>query len=857
MLNNVFAKGKCCKRFLRLNERHIHNSHLNKSLKNRYNEKVRDKYLDNIYNNEINVSTISKNIKNKKVDYLRQLIYDEAEGDEYLLDETILEEVKSKKGKGTTHGRNSISSNSNSGRGGAEGEACGPPEQGKEEMSESKYKQAIRMYNLLKLTDKANVFDEDVFMNIDSKINHDVYQFSQKNILHDGENQVEGSATSKGRSFIDGRMVDNQNRNLSSAVSMENKIETSPDKEPGSEANMDDSNFMSITKMNLPIFNPSSFCLAVESLTNHICDDLIYLFGDLMEEKKLPKKDENDRLYKFMNSLCEFFSLEKRETDVDRWIEEVYMKIKPKLPSAFRNMKNEYVQNWIKEHIKRVLANEKRNNQMLYKEKYYNLGYDFAYDILPMKDSSEEDPKTEFSTEKLTYNFKTIVEFFLEKKVDSNLEEQLNMMFLNLKKIGLDNWLKMDVKDFEKYLLRNNNSNFLQITENDKHVSYLMLKCASRNITDFFFYDEFSPFHLFSEKPKFSIEEKINALQPNKYISDDELKKMIFSNESAVTIVSKKNSGDAHHDMDIDLFLEKEKKYNMNRSLITYTFDESTDSYSYKYKQIPNTIYDHNTNKYIREKETIDPMLKLNEMRSSILEVKRMMSMTKDGRVYYIRIIIVIGNGKGVYGYGVGFGKNIKEARNSALLNSISNLDFIDYNYKNCVLNFPVSGQEYSSHVKIIPRPLGKGLKINRKYLPLGYILGLDNVKISFSGSNKWMSRIKALKRCLNKIVSIKTLCKMTGKKYVCHFAPHYCTSHWPDYWFKNVLKEYKYKIQRIQKKRAMVCRKNFRSNISKIPEEVRPDFTPYTWKTPIQKHVESQKMKKYIDNNIYHVNVF
>lgn len=81
--------------------------------------------------------------------------------------------------------------------------------------------------------------------------------------------------------------------------------------------------------------------------------------------------------------------------------------------------------------------------------------------------------------------------------------------------------------------------------------------------------------------------------------------------------------------MDIDLFLQKEKNYNMNRSLITYTYNESTNSYNYKYKQIPNTIYDQNTNKYIREKDTIDPMLKLNEMRSSILEVKRMMSMTK------------------------------------------------------------------------------------------------------------------------------------------------------------------------------------------------------------------------------------
>ncbi|KEG04221.1 mitochondrial ribosomal protein S5 precursor, putative [Plasmodium vinckei vinckei] len=863
MLRNIFGNRKACNKIRILNSRYIHNSHLNKTLKNRYNEKVRDKYLDNIYNNEIDINTINRNVKNKKIDYLRQLIYDEIDGDEYLLNENIIQEIKKK----NNNNQSSINNN-------------GDPEnsrlqcknkQSKDEnteMGESQYKQAIRIYNLLKLNDTTSIFDEDVFMNIDSKINHDIYEFAKNNIINDNYNSVETKKNIKEKT-IDVKAVE-INPITDTSASSEQKKDGSNDSTDSTVINngtndnisndqpFDENNFMNITKMNLPVFNPSSFCLAIESLTNHICDDLIFLFGDLSDKIKIPDNNENDRLYKFVQSLCNFFCLEKNEHDVDRWIEDVYKDIKDKLPSNIRNIKDDYIKNWLKGHINRVLINEKKNNEFLYKEKYYNLGNDFLYDSLSIDNDTVVDTKKQFSTSKLTYYFKTIIEFLLDKKINSDLEEQINMMFLNLKKIGLDNWLKMDVRDFEKYLLRNNNSNFLEIVENDKYTSYLMLKCASRNITDFTFYEEFSPFYLFHEKPKNSIEERINNIQENKHISDQELKNMIYSDQSSLTIIKTDDkSGESYNEMDIDLFIEKEKKYNMNRSLITYSFDQNTDTYSYKYKQIPNTIYDHNTNKYIREKDTIDPMLKLNEMRSSILEVKRMMSMTKDGRVYYIRIIIIIGNGKGVYGYGVGFGKNLKEARNSALLNSINNLDFIDYNYKNCILNFPVSGQEYSSHVKIIPRPLGKGLKINRKYLPLGYILGLDNVKISFSGSNKWMSRIKALKRCLDKIVSIKTLCKMTGKKYVCHFAPHYCTSHWPDYWFKNILKEYKYKIQRIQKKRAAVCRKNFRSNISKIPEEVYPDFTPYTWKTPIQKHIESQKFKKYIDNNIYHTNVF
>lgn len=810
--------------------RTVHNSHLNKILKNRFKDPFRDKYLDNIYNNEIDSNSINREVKTKKIDYLRNFLYDQEEGSNLLLGDDIFDELKKKKNARNNNNEDQSKHSLHENKETKEGE----------EMNESKYRQAIRLYSLLKMNEKENIFDDDVFMNIDSKINYDVHQFGRKKTLHE----------------------EAENEDTNNVVSPErNKKETN-------EINTTDE-FFNITNLNLPIFNPNAFCLALESLTNHICDDLIFLLDGIIDEKKIPKKEENNRLYKLILYLSDFVCLEKNKHDVDRWMNDVYSKIKNYLPESFKNLKDTYVSSWLKEHIQRVRENQKIENERLLHEKYYQLGLDFAYDYFPFDNENKNkqindwknepiDKKKEFATDKCTLYFKTIIEFFLGKQIHPNLEEQLNLLFLNLKKIGLEHWLDMDVTDFEKYLLRSSNNNYLSIQEKDKYVAWLMLKCASRNITDFFFFDEFSPFHFFQKKPNKSIEEKINSIIENKVLPDEELKQMIFNDISTVTIMDKDQTFfDENNDMDIDRFIEKEKNFHMNRSLITYTFNEQTNSYQYKYRQISNTIYDTNTNRYIREKENIDPMLKLNEMRSSILEVKRMMSMTKDGRVYYIRIIVVIGNGKGVYGYGVGFGRNIKEARNSALLNSIKNIDFLDYNYKNCILNFPVIGQEYSAQVKIIPRPVGRGLKMNRKYLPLGYILGLENCKISFSGSTKWMSRIKALKRCLDKIMSIKTLCKMTGKKYVCHFAPHYFTSHWPDYWFRNILRDYEYKIQNIKKKRYRVCKNNFRSNIAKIPEEVIPDFTPYSWKSPLLKHTEALKMKKYIDTNVYHTNIF
>lgn len=49
----------------------------------------------------------------------------------------------------------------------------------------------------------------------------------------------------------------------------------------------------------------------------------------------------------------------------------------------------------------------------------------------------------------------------------------------------------------------------------------------------------------------------------------------------------------------------------------------------------------------------------------------------------------------------------------------------------------------------IIPRPIGRGLQANKKFLPLLYILGLDNCKVKFM-YHKMFTRVKAMKRALD-----------------------------------------------------------------------------------------------------------
>eukprot|EP00439_Symbiodinium_sp_Y106_P002882 s1446_g1.t1 len=80
------------------------------------------------------------------------------------------------------------------------------------------------------------------------------------------------------------------------------------------------------------------------------------------------------------------------------------------------------------------------------------------------------------------------------------------------------------------------------------------------------------------------------------------------------------------------------------------------------------------------------------------------------------------------------------------------------------MLTTPCLGREYKHTMKLVPRPIGRGLKCNKRHLPLFYILGLNNCKASFFHS-RWFTRIRAIKRCLDQVMSRRTLANMTGKR--------------------------------------------------------------------------------------------
>lgn len=168
----------------------------------------------------------------------------------------------------------------------------------------------------------------------------------------------------------------------------------------------------------------------------------------------------------------------------------------------------------------------------------------------------------------------------------------------------------------------------------------------------------------------------------------------------------------------------------------------------------------------------------------------------------------ILGDGNGYFGIGIGYGNDVNSAKNAGIENGLKNMYFLDYDPFES-LTTPVLGTEYGSRCLIQSRPTGKGIRCNRKFLPLVYLIGLNNVRFKLKGTSSWVTRIRSIRKALESIMSRRTICNMLGRRYVEVGAPGDHTIHWPDEWFNPLLKEYLNRINRLRAMRFKFSKRN------------------------------------------------
>jgi len=625
----------------------------------------------------------------------------------------------------------------------------------------------------------------------------------------------------------------------------------------------------------LPVVNQRAFLIALESVTASLADDLetmCVLIGK--SQDSLPAEDDPLRFKRLVDILFGAFPLKKDPSRVSEFMDEHWQTLKLLLPEAVANLPQAAVEEWLRGHLHRVRLNQRRNEPTIFLHKspqmkddeFYSLAEDFPYDDDPMPGMLADERNLDFPLEKAGEYMQAFLNFLgdsplameqeenlgaTEEQPEHSVAAQFQEFVWDCEKVGLRNWLKMDIRDLERFLPKGELKDLpmnLETHADDCEVAWCMLKCAARGRANLLDFEKVDPYKLLHGLPAREIDEELATLPGNKFVSDKDLGELVES-----YVVRKRARGRTAPATDkawldqgarVEEIFKRELDFYRTAGPAEWFQTENKDGFTWKWRQPPNTMWDDRRKVYIMQQKGVDPNLDLKEMRQHLLEMRRMGSMTKDGRLFYYRAIIIVGNGRGVYGFGIGFANSPKEARTDAALKALQNLDFIDFD-DGRMMTTPVQGKEYKSEFRIIPRPIGRGLKANKKFLPLLYILGLDNCKVSFYQDSSWFTRVRAVKRALETIMSRRTLANMTGKRHALLVAPGDHWVHWPDRWFAKIREPYDANAAHTRlMRRHTLCFKK-RGNRIVSPKEVKPGWRKENWaawNNPLERWMQDRR---------------
>jgi len=624
----------------------------------------------------------------------------------------------------------------------------------------------------------------------------------------------------------------------------------------------------------LPVVNHRAFLIALESITASLADDvetLCLLSG--LEASSLPDKTDGLRFKKLVDMLFGAFPLRKDSSRVSEFMEHSWPRLKSLLPAAVARLSDDAVQEWLEGHLRRVRLNQIRLKPMIMlhqgqqrfgDEEWYSFAEDFPYDDDPMPADLADERNLDFPLEQAGEMMRSVLGILSQSAVAADamtsvdgtgaseatventldeVSEQFQDLVWDLERVGLRNWLRMDVADLDRYLPKGEvqpssltrGGDPAEVQEN-LEVAKMMLKCAARDRANLLDFEAVDPYKLMHELPAPKIEEELQGLRPtNPELRDADLESMV--DEFAARSVGSQASADSQEEWlrdgaTVDEVFRKELNFYRTAGPAEWLSNKDGE-YQWQWKAPGGAMWDKRRGIYVPEQKGIDPSLELKEMRQHLLEMKRMGGMTKDGRIYYFRGIVVVGNGRGIYGFGVGFGNSPKEARTDSALKALQNLDYVDMD-PGKMFCFPTVGQEYKYKAAILPRPIGRGVRCNKKFLPLMYILGLDNCRLKFpSWGGKWFPRIRAIKRCLDGQISRRTLANMTGKRHALLVAPGDHWVHWPDRWFENIRETYDAKAHAVKLARQHALhfkKRGSMSNKKATAVEVKPGWRKDNW---------------------------
>jgi len=149
------------------------------------------------------------------------------------------------------------------------------------------------------------------------------------------------------------------------------------------------------------------------------------------------------------------------------------------------------------------------------------------------------------------------------------------------------------------------------------------------------------------------------------------------------------------------------------------------------------------------------------ELKEKLVDLNRVAKVTKGGRTFSFAAIVVVGDGEGTVGHGLGKARDVSEAISKAVDDAKKNL--VQFNIHKGTIPHEVKGKYGAGKVLIKPAADGTGVIAGGAMRAVLEIAGVQNVLSKSQGSSNPHNVVKATVDALSKLRSPMEVARQRG----------------------------------------------------------------------------------------------